>query len=215
MRIVILAITVIILVGCGTPLKKFEMNKADVPVTGSQNSLYLSQNNRISTTGFPKTIGFGTVRARGVIIDDSGVFLDPYVEKDLVTGQIITIGFNITNKTRSGGILEEFGPVQKLVFRLPDGQVINMKVTSQISNTASLNTDTDSYNIAARHITESFQPMEIGMAEISKDSFKKLASVQSFSCLISGPKITAFYDEDDIAPEFLHNIKAFYEAYVK
>lgn len=200
MRIVTLAIAAMALVGCAAP--PFVVKEADTRFSENKNQLYLAENNRIST----KSI------AGGIHIDETGVFLNPYVEKTRGTGQVTLLGFNIVNKTdyntMAGGV-NQLGVIREVVFRFPDGQLITLKVTNQENRSS----DTISYNTVARYA--SYEKWETGVAEISKEAFAKLALADRLSCRISGSRQTAVYEEKDIAPEFLTNLRQFYNSYVK
>lgn len=200
MRILALAITSIILAGCATP--KFAVEQADTRFSENKNPLFLAKNNRIST----KSI------AGGIHIDEKGVYLNPFVEKDDRTGQVTLLGLNIVNKTdytTTYGGVNQLGVIQKVVFRLPDGGLITLDVTNQENRSS----DTISYNTVAQYA--SYEKWETGVAAISKDEFAEIALADSLSCRISGSRQAAIYEEEDIAPEFLANLREFYNSYVE
>lgn len=198
MKIMTLAIVVLALVGCAAP--QFAVKEADTRFSENKNLLYLAENNRIST----KSI------AGGIHIDEQGVYLNPYVEKNRNTGQVTLLGFNILNKTdystMSGGV-NQLGIIRELVFRFPDGQLIPLKVTNQENRSS----DAISYNTVARYA--SYEKWESGIAEITKEAFAKLASADRVSVKITGSRRTVVYDEKDIAPSFLENLRQFQKSY--
>jgi hypothetical protein len=200
MRIVTLAVAVMVLTGCVAP--QFTVKEADTRFTENKNPLYLAENNRIST----KSV------AGGIHIDGKGVYLNPFVEKIRGTGQVMLLGFNIVNltdyTTTAGGV-NQLGLIREMVFRLSDGQLITLKVTNQENRSS----DTISYNTIARYA--SYDKWETGVVEISKDAFEKLAFTDRLSCKISGSKQSVVYEEKDIAPTFLPNLRQFYVQYVK
>lgn len=200
MRIVTLAIVAMALVGCAAP--QFAVKEADTRFSENKNPLYLAENNRIST----KSI------AGGIHIDEKGVYLNPFAEKNRGTGQVTLLGLNIVNKTdyttMTGGV-NQLGLIREVVFRFPDGQLITLKITNQENRSS----DTISYNTVAQYA--SYDKWETGIAEISEKAFEKLASADRVSCRITGSRQTAVYEEKDIAPEFLANLRQFYDSYVK
>jgi hypothetical protein len=189
MQIVILAILALLLTGSDN---RFSENK---------NAVYSSTGNKISD----KCVG------GGICVADYGIYIDPFVEKNNANGEIVLLGFHIMNRTphtSMGGGINELGLIREVTFRLPDGQIINLKATNQENNSGDI-----SYNNIGKFA--SYEQVETGMIEISKDSFKKLVSAQRLSCKISGSSYSAIYEEDEIESEFLENLKKFYDSYLK
>ncbi|MBE0502350.1 MAG: hypothetical protein IBX47_13020 [Desulfuromonadales bacterium] len=200
MKNLALIIATFVLVGCGVP--QFSVKEADTRFSENNNQIYLSQNNRIST----KSI------AGGIHIDGTGVFLNPFLEKNRTTGELVFLGFNIINKTdynsKYGGP-NQLGIISDVVFLFPEGQLISLKVKNQENSTS----DTISYNNVVGYA--SYNKWETGVVEISKKDFERLALTERFSCKITGTRQLVVYEEKDIAPVFKSNIKQFYDSYLK
>ena len=198
MKIIILVLGAILLVGCSP---SFKIEQIDNRFSENKNSVYSSSGNKISD----KCVGGGTCVA------DYGIFIDPFVENNAVNNETVLLGFHIMNRTPHtsmfGGI-NELGQIREVVFRLPDGKVINLKATNQENNSGVI-----SYNKIGNYA--SYLQVETGMMEIPKDSFKKLVSAQHLSCKITGSSNSVIYEEDQIEPAFLVNLRQFYGAYVK
>ena len=196
MKFVILAILVLLLTGCSP---KYEVTQSDNRFSENKNAVYSSTGNKISD----KCVGGGTCVA------DKGVYIDSFVEKNTANGEIALLGFHIMNRTDSmWGGANQLGLIREVTFRLPDGQIINLKATNQENHSGDI-----SYNPIGKFA--SYEQVETGIMEISRDSFKKLVSAQRLSCKISGSSHSAIYEEDEIEPEFLENIKKFYDSYLK
>ncbi len=201
MRIVILVITLIVLTGCGAG--QFAVKEVDNRFSEDKNPLYMAHNNRISS----KSV------AGGFYMDDKGVYLDPFVSKNRSNGLVTLLGFNIANKTDyttmlGFGDINQLGLIQEVDFSLSEGQLISLKVNNQEENSSGI-----SYNPIGQYA--SYSKTETGIAEISKDALEKLALAKHVSCKISGAKHTVIYEEKDIGPEFLDNLRQFYTVYVK
>lgn len=198
MNIIVLAIIASFIVGCSP---SFQVTKADNRFSENKNSVYLGNGNRISE----KTVG------GGFHADNKGVYIDPFIEKNTATGKIELLGFHITNTTLHTtmyGGANELGLIKEVTFRLQDGEIINLKVTNQGNKSPG----TISYNPIGNFA--SYDQVETGMVDISKESFEKLASATRLSCKISGSERSVIYEEDEVEPEFLVNLKNFYKSYV-
>jgi len=188
------------LIGCMAP--KFTVKEMDTRFSENKDPLYLAENNRIST----KSIAGGTH------VDDTGVFLNPFVSKSRDTGEIVLLGLYVINKTfytTTHGGVNQLGKIREVVFRFSSGELITLDATDQKNRSS----DIISYNSVAQYA--SYDKWETGVIRISKEQLKKLASVNKVSCKIFGSKQSVVYEEKDIAPEFLENISQFYKAYVE
>jgi hypothetical protein len=177
------------------------VSKLDNRFSETKNPVYTATGNKISD----KCVG------GGICVADTGIYIDPIVEKNAANGQIVLLGFHIMNRTSHNsmwGDANELGLILEMIFRLPDGQIINLKASNQKNSSGSA-----SYNPIGGFA--SYEKNENGIVEISKDSFKKLVSDQKLSLKISGSTHSVIYEEDEIDSEFLINLKKFYESYVK
>lgn len=199
-RVILVIFASVMIAGCATP--KFAATEADTRFSENKDTLYLSENNRIST----KSI------AGGIHIDEKGVYLNPFVSKNKDTGEMLFLGLNVLNKTdyttASGGV-NQLGIIREVVFRFPNGDLIVLEVTNQENRSS----DTIWYNSLAGYA--SYEKWETGSVLISKEQLEKLISASAVSCKISGSRQSVIYEEDDIAPQFLSNLKQFYREYVQ
>ncbi len=198
--LVLAAVATFALTGCGPG--KFAVKHADTSFSKNKNPTYIAENNRIST----KSI------AGGFHIDDKGVFINPFVSKDIPSGKIVLLGFSILNKTSFDtgpmGSVNQLGLIREVVFRLPDGKIVTLRVKNQEYQAGIILYDTVSRR-AGHDVWES------GTAIISKTDFAKLASANRISARVLGSRQSMVYEEGDISPEFLVNLKQFYDTYVK
>lgn len=188
-----------LLVGCAG---QFTVKEVDTRFSENKNPVYASQNNRISI----KSI------AGGIHIDDNGVYINPFVEKDAITKEVVRLGFAITNKTSVdtlvGGV-NQLGVMQEIVFRLGDGQLVTLKVLQQ-QNMAS---GVPYYNTVGGYA--SMGVVESGMAFISTADYERIMGATAVSCKITGSQQSAVYEEKDISGSFLPNLRQFYKQYVR
>lgn len=200
MKKILVAIAVFALFGCMS--QQFTIKEADTRFSESNDALYLSQGNRIST----KSIVGGTH------IDDKGVFINPFVSKDRKTGEIKLLGFNIVNKTgydTNYGSPNQLGVIKEVTFRLSNGNIISLTATNQDSATS----DTISYNSVSR--SASYDKNEAAIVSITKEQLKQLASTKQLLCKIIGTTRSVVYEQDDISSDFVPNINKFYTSHVK
>jgi len=168
----------------------------------NNNQLFLAENNRIST----KSV------AGGIHIDDKGVYINPFVEKIKITGNIAVLGLAILNKTDYDtlyGGTNQLGLIREIIFRFPDGQLLKLKVNNQETKTD----EKISYN-AVTH-SAAYEKFESGIVPINREDLERIASAQRFSCKITGSKNSVIYEEKDIEPGFQTNLKKFYSTYVQ
>lgn len=186
--------------GCATP--QFVVNEADNRFSENKNALFLSENNRISS----KSI------AGGIHIDNTGVFLNPFVEKDKDTGESVILGLTVVNKTdydTTYGGVNQLGIIKEVIFRFTDGSILSLDAKNQENRTS----DTISYNSVAKYA--SYDKWETATLLLTTKEFKKLATATSVSCKIFGSKQNVVYEEADISKTFLSNLNSFYTTHIK
>jgi hypothetical protein len=190
---------VFFLVGCAG---QFAVQEMDTRFSENKNSVYVSKNNRISI----KSV------AGGIHIDDKGVYINPFVEKDTKTKQVVRLGLAIMNvtdvNTMVGGV-NRLGVIQEIVFRFRDGKLVTLSVTQQQNQSSGV----PYYNAVGGYA--SMGMVESGMATISIADYEKIISADSLSCKISGSQGLVVYEEKDISDSFFLNLKQFYQQYVK
>src|SRR4030067_3183591 len=107
-RALVSAICALALAGCAG---QFNVRQADDRFSENKSPVFLSENNRISA----KSV------AGGIHIDDQGVYINPFVEKNKATNQVVALGFRITNQTdynTLSGAQNQLGSLSEVVFRL-------------------------------------------------------------------------------------------------
>ncbi len=206
MQIIILIILVaIILIGCSPD---FKVKQAYTRFSEDKNTLFLADNNRLlSRVNFSSKKGF---------------YLNPFVEKDQRTNEVIVLGFNILNK----GYVR-FGRILKIEFHLAGGAIIPLYLSSQ-KNTSVLsginftfdiqNNVTDFGREPKINVTGSdieHEIWETANVTLSEEHFKKLLSSKRFSCIIFGSERSVIYEKSDISPDFLVNLHLFREQYLQ
>ncbi|NOY63594.1 MAG: hypothetical protein GXP10_10690 [Gammaproteobacteria bacterium] len=185
--------------GCGAG--KFTVTRADDSFSEDKSQFYTSTNNRISS----KSI------AGGMHIDDKGVFVNPFVKKTASDTGVILLGFNIENRfstDSSSGSVNGLGTIKSLVFKFEGGSLITLDVSGQQGKAD----DVIRYNSVAGYAYQ--DRSEYGVALIEPDAFMKIAQASAISIKITGSQQSMIYEAKDIAPEFIHNIKSFYDKYV-
>lgn len=189
----------LILTGCASP--EFAIQRADDRFSANKNPVYISQNNRLSAKSL---LG-------GNHVDDRGVYINPYVEQDS-TGKTARLGLNIVHKTSSGtfiGNMMRYGTLQSIVFRLDDGSLITLK----IENASIASPGVVTYNPMIRSADVEYE--EAGSATISQADYRRLAGATALSVRITGTAQAMVYEEKDISPGFLGNLRVFAEQHVK
>ena len=198
--ILLTILAVLSLAGCVSP--KFTVTEADTRFSENKNPLFLSENNRIST----KSI------AGGMHIDEKGVYLNPFLSKHRDTGAVLFFGINVINKTdydTTHGGVNQLGLIREVVFRFPNGELITLDVTNQENKSS----DTIWYNSLAGYA--SYDKWETGSIAVTREQLRQLALATALSCKITGSRQSVIYEESEIAPEFLSNLKQFYETYAQ
>ncbi len=186
--------------GCVTP--QYEVVEPDSRFSENKNLVYVAKNNRIST----KSI------AGGIYVDTKGVYINPVVELDKTTKNVVAVAMRINNQTEfdtmSGGP-NELGRIQEVVFLLPDGKLISPSV----SHVERKHADLATYNSVGRYASRDI--LETAMLSLSKAQFAALATAETYACKITGSKQSVVYEDEDILPAFRGNLKLFYTDYVK
>jgi hypothetical protein len=186
--------------GCVSP--KFTVKENDSRFSDNKNKVYVSENNRISK----KSV------AGGIHIDDKGVYMNPFVEKNKDTGKVVSLGFYIFNRTdydTTYGDVNQLGEIESIIFHSPDEGSINLKVINQAtSSSSSIN-----YNPAGNYA--SYGKIEAAFVKISESDFHRIALSNNFSCKVTGSKRSVVFEDEDISPDFKSNLKLFWKEYVK
>jgi len=199
-RILLIISVLFVISGCIAPT--FKVKEADTRFSEIKDSLFISENNRIST----KSV------AGGIHIDAKGVYINPFVSKNRDSGDIVSLGFNIINKTdydTTFGGSNQLGTIQEVVFRFPDEKLITLDVGNQENQSS----DFISYNSVTS--SASYDKWETGIIIVTKEQFQQIASATTLSCKITGSKQSVIYEEKDVSPKFIANINQFYNEYVK
>lgn len=200
MKLPLLVASIAFISGCASP--QFSVTEADTRFSENKNYFFTSENNRIST----KSV------AGGLHIDNYGVFLNPFVEKSRTDGSLVLLGLNVINKTEvssASGSVNRLGLIREIACLPSDGKLITLNV----SNPRDTSSGAITYNTVAR--SASFTSWETGVAKISKESFARLAESDRLSCKITGSSRSVVYEEKDVSPDFLANLRQFYNEYVK
>lgn len=181
---------------------KFKVVQADTRFSESPNPTFTGQNNRISK----KSI------AGGRHIDADGVFVEPSVTKNRQTGQVIALAFFIVNKTSidtTYGDVNSLGTPQKIAFLLGGNKSIVLPITNgDAATSGAINYNTVSRS-ASSAVTES------GIAAITPEQYLEIISAGTVAAQITGSKRAVTYEVKEIDPNFIANLKTFYEGYIK
>lgn len=187
-------------IGCASP--QFNIIEANTRLTNISGKITLSENNRIST----KSV------AGGHHIDSDGVFINPFVEKSDTSNKLLMTGFFILNKhevTSIGGGPNALGNLQELNCLINNDKQVNLKISNQRSNASGV----IGYNTIARYAHMDKQ--ESGMTRLSLEQMKLFSEAEKITCRITGTRRSVIYDEKDISPQFIANIKRFYDEKIK
>lgn len=199
MKLLIIPLLAFVFSGCAT--LQFEIKEADTRLMTGTERLIVSENNRIST----KSI------AGGMHIDNTGVFINPFVERAAATNEILMLGFVISNRTEvtTMGGPNSLGVIEKLNCRVDGQSVINMDASNQRVDSSGPIT----FNSIARYAT--VDRVETGIVRTTLDEFRSIANASSIECRIIGSRRTVLYEASDISPQFLPNIRRFYTERVR
>lgn len=187
-----------LLSGCAAP--QFNVRQADTRFSGSANALLVSDGNRISS----KSI------AGGRHIDNRGVFVNPYVEKDAATGLAVRFGLAVVNKASSDtvtGNVNRLGTIKEISFLLDDGRLIKL----QLRDAEIASPGVAVYNTIGRYASMEYE--ESARATVTREQLEQLANAPALSCQIVGSIQTTTYEKADIAPSFQANLRAFLDSY--
>ncbi len=189
------ALLLTVLTGCIISVPEFTMTELDNRFSSDGTTTFSSDGNRISTKSIPG----------GVHINEEGVYVNPYIIIHS-NGGIESIGFFLINDSEhhsgpmgSSGLL---GTLKKIIFRLPDGELIDLQIFNQNRRLGHID-----YNPIDKYA--GFDIQESGFAEISRQQFIKIANANYVSCKIIGSRKSVTYEKDDISDSFLENIKEF------
>ena len=157
---------------------------------------YAGKNNRLSMRS----------SQNGIHLDDKGVYLNPYVYKSKDSGQIKDIGFFVSHFTwdTEGGFL----PIREIIF-LTD---TNQRVALTCETNDSPQYKVYGWNSITRDFDSSFT--ESATATMTVSQFALLAGASSLEAKIIGGQRTQTYENGDVLPEFVDNLKSFYNQYV-
>lgn len=153
-------------------------------------------NNRLSTKS---SIG-------GIIADDKGVYLDPFVHKDRNTNDIINIGFFISHITMEPD--RGFRPIKEIIFITDNNDRVLLIPESHDSDY-----DIGTWKSISRSYLGSYT--EECICLIPKSDFYKISHSSYLEVKIVGGKLTQTYNKKDVLPSFTKNLKTFYDAQIK
>jgi len=195
MQIIILVILLAMtLISCSLD---FKVKRAYTRFSEHKNTLFLADNNPL----------LSTTR----LFLENGVYLNPFVEKNRTTNEVIVLGFNIINKGYS-----PYGHIREIDFRLAGGEIITLYISNHKRTSVrdgTIFTFDSQLNVTGSHAQ--YEIWETANATLSEDDFKKLLSSKSFTCAIFGSERSLIYEKSFISSEFLDNLHLFYEQYVK
>lgn len=186
--------------GCSTPA--FIVKEVDNRFSENKNQLFVSENNRVSTRSI----------AGGIHIDNNGVYIDPFVEKDLSTGEPVVLGFNLVNKTNYDTLMGDpnsLGTIEKIVFRFSNGELVSLPTIPGGTQSA----DTITYNRLGGYA--GYDRWETAVAMLGTDEYDRIADADSVAVQIIGSRRSTIYETEDIAPAFLTNLRQFRNSYIR
>lgn len=195
------------LVGCATGQGgmfgpgKFEVIQADSRFSSTNNVIYTSLNNRISS----KSI------AGGIHIDGSGVFVNPVLTKSPDQSKVLYLGLHIDNMTSydsTYGAPNRLGSIETITFLIDNGKPLILEVNNNKNEWS----DVVSYNSATH--SASSQIIESGVAMLSLEEYSSIISARTLAVKIRGSKRSIVYETKDISKGFVANLKQFYDFYV-
>jgi len=207
--------------GCAS--EQFMVRETDADFTDSNHLLYIAENNRLSKEHVDADINF----------DEVSVYINPFVEKDKSTHEVITLGFKIINKPAKNRKAAEFnrlGKITDVTFLTHTGEPVKLKVSNQDTSinqvieyeTWSDESERNPYSInpfiklsAPQLAYSSYETWETGIIPVSLEDFSRLANATIVSCEVAGTRGIAVYHEPEINDTFSANLKAFFLTYVQ
>lgn len=207
MRKIIILLLSFYLFGCATGqggmfgAGKFEVMEADSRFSESNDRIFTSKNNRISS----KSI------AGGVHIDGRGVFVNPMMTKSADSHKVLLLGLSIENMTShdtSYGSPNTLGTIQSIAFLIDNQEPIVLEAHSSSTEWS----DVIDYNSVTRSASSDI--VESGMVALSAEEYEKIISSQSLAVKVQGSKRSVVYESEDISDSFVQNLQQFYNSYV-
>jgi len=210
----------LLIAGCAS--EQFLVRQTDAGFIESNHLLYSSENNRLAKEHVNTDLYF----------EEINVYINPFVEKDKSTLEIITLGFKIINKPakdRRVATFNRLGKMTSVAFRLQQGDTIKLAITHQKTDlkantsyeTWSDDRSTDPYatdpgTLASSDVLySSYEMWETGIILVSSEDFARLANSAIVSCEITGTKNSAVYREADFDETFSANLHSFYLNYIQ
>ncbi|MDX8412284.1 MAG: hypothetical protein R8K46_10525 [Mariprofundaceae bacterium] len=219
-KIALVMAAALLATGCAS--EQFMVRQTIAGFTDSDNLLYIAENNRLSKQHLDADVR----------LDEIGLYINPFVEKNKSTNEIITLGFKILNKPAKNRRIADFnrlGRMRNVTFLLHTGEPLILQVTNQetsLNPTIAYETWTDEsegdpystnpYKPSVPQQTySSYEVWETGIMPISFEDFARLANATIVSCEIAGSRGTAVYHEADLSDAFSANLKTFFLTYVQ
>jgi len=181
---------------------KFSVSQSDDRFSDRPTTSISGRNNRVSK----KSPG------GGLDIGAEGIYLDPLVIKSRTNGEVLSVGFALTNLASDDtlyGSYNALGTLERVSFLLDNGKLISVPVENASTDVG----DKISYNSVTHSASSSFT--ESGTISIALEDMAALASATSVAIKIEGSKRSTTYEAKDISKQFLANIAMFYEQYIK
>lgn len=179
---------------------KFEIVELDSRFEVNGARFVSGKNNRIST----KSI------AGGFHIDSKGVFVNPVMGVSADSTQS-SLALNISNFTEFDtkyGAPNTLGQLRSITFLVNSETPIQLDITDAQRRSADLATYNQVSQSASRDI------VEVGTAKITPNWYYKIAYAQSVAVKIIGSKRSVVYEAEEISPDFLANLRQFYELHI-
>ena len=188
------------LAACSAP--QFKVTLADNRFTENRSQILISENNRVST----KSV------AGGIHIDDKGVNVDPFVEKDVETGRVLTLGFNLVNKSNYDSMMgnpNDLGTLAAIAFSFNGGDLIRLQAVRSNSQYD----DTISYNSVGNYAE--YDRWDTATVLVDLDEYDRIADATDMAIKITGTRQSMTYEPGDIEPTFRSNLQQFRRNYIQ
>lgn len=182
--------TILLFVGCASA-PQFKVFRIDDKFSKPDDPYgMVGENNRLSTKS---TTG-------GIHIDNKGIYLDPFIFRSRINGNILSSGFYVShyNFDSTGAFL----PIREVIFLLNGKDLIEAKVSDNIDDF-----HINGWNTVSREYNTTFT--EKGIARMPFSDLTRIARSNSVEVKIRGDKRICIYSANDILPSFLPNIKMF------